>query len=63
MGKPATHPPGSDDALAAGCICPVLDNGHGRGYYGMGGGPDENGEPRYVFTVGCPVHDGQGGGR
>jgi len=42
--------PGSDAALALGCTCPVLDNGHGRGYAGGG----------YVMTVGCPLH---GGGR
>jgi hypothetical protein len=23
--------PGSDEAIAAGCICPILDNGHGKG--------------------------------
>jgi len=26
--------PGSDKAIDAGCTCPVLDNGHGRGYLG-----------------------------
>ena len=26
--------PGSDEAIAAGCTCPVIDNGHGRGYMG-----------------------------
>ena len=26
--------PGSDDAIAAGCTCPVMDNGRGRGYLG-----------------------------
>lgn len=24
--------PGSDDALKDGCVCPVLDNAHGKGY-------------------------------
>ena len=37
--------PGSDAALAMGCTCPVLDNGHGMGR-GDGG-----------FVQGCPVHD------
>lgn len=32
--KPA--PPGSDEALAKGCRCPVLDNHHGKGRYGDG---------------------------
>ena len=44
--KPA---PGSDEAIAAGCTCPVLDNAHGKGYMGI---PDV-----FVFTVGCPVHN------
>lgn len=26
--------PGSDEAIASGCTCPVIDNGHGRGYMG-----------------------------
>jgi hypothetical protein len=25
--------PGSDEALNAGCICPVLDNRHGRLFF------------------------------
>lgn len=40
--------PGSNEAIAKGCTCPVIDNGHGRGYYGQPG--------VYVYTVGCPVH-------
>ena len=36
--------PGSDEAIALGCICPVLDNGHGRGP-----GP-------FWQVEGCPVH-------
>lgn len=40
--------PGSDEAIAAGCACPVIDNGHGRGYMGQ---PDV-----FVYTVGCPLH-------
>ena len=45
--------PGSDAAREQGCICPVLDNGHGRGYMGY---EDENGEPVFVTVVGCPLH-------
>lgn len=41
--------PGSDEALALGCLCPVLDNGHGRGSMW--------GDDVFVFVVGCPVHD------
>jgi len=46
--------PGSAEARQLGCECPVLDNGHGRGY--MGGAKDKNGETVFVYTVGCPVH-------
>ena len=41
-------PPGSDAALALGCTCPVMDNGHGRGYMGMAG--------VFVFDLACPIH-------
>jgi hypothetical protein len=41
-----TPNPGSDEALALGCTCPVLDNGHGQGYMGQPG--------IYVYTAGCP---------
>jgi hypothetical protein len=40
--------PGSRAAVDAGCWCPVLDNGHGRGFRGVPG--------QFVFTMGCPVH-------
>ena len=36
--------PGSNEAIELGCICPVLDNNHGRG-----SGP-------FWYTEGCPVH-------
>jgi hypothetical protein len=39
--------PGSDEAIAAGCICPVLDNSHGKG-----DGP-------FRVIEGCPIHDPQ----
>ena len=49
------HPPGSDEAINAGCRCPVLDNAHGRGY--MGGVQDpETGETVYVYNSECPLH-------
>ena len=42
--------PGSDEALDAGCRCPVMDNGHGRGNYG-------NGEKYGWWVVeDCPIH-------
>jgi hypothetical protein len=40
--------PGSDEALALGCLCPVIDNGHGRGYMGQPG--------IYVMRDDCPLH-------
>lgn len=44
-------PPGSDEAIAAGCTCPVLDNGHGRGAQ-----QDENGEWQFWTRGDCPLH-------
>jgi hypothetical protein len=44
----ATPNPGSDAAIDAGCRCPVLDNGHGRGYMGIAG--------LFVYVQSCPVH-------
>lgn len=46
--------PGSDEAIAAGCVCPVLDNAHGKGY--MGGVKDEEGETVYIISWVCPLH-------
>jgi hypothetical protein len=42
-------PPGSQEAQDLGCLCPVIDNGHGRGYMGM--------EGVYVYREDCPVHN------
>lgn len=39
--------PGSDEAIAAGCLCPVMDNGYGRGYLGSS---------YFVMHEGCPIH-------
>lgn len=46
--------PGSDEAKAAGCTCPRMDNAYGKGY--MGGVQDEDGNTVFVYTEGCPVH-------
>ena len=41
--------PGSDEARARGCTCPVMDNAHGQGFmYG--------GERCYYMSEGCPLH-------
>ena len=43
--------PGSDEALTAGCKCPVLDNGHGTG---SGWGPG-----KFWVNGDCPLHGGE----
>lgn len=50
MGEPRDDElnPGSDEAIKAGCTCPVLDNAHGRGYMGVAG--------IFVYRDGCPLH-------
>jgi hypothetical protein len=47
-------PPGSDKALKAGCLCPVIDNAHGKGAWGTWDKP----ESEKVFWVNgdCPLH-------
>lgn len=48
------HPkgaPGSEQASANGCTCPVLGNGQG-----CGAGLDA-GQPVFFITRRCPVHD------
>ncbi len=40
--------PGSDEAIAQGCTCPVLDNAHGRGYMGISN--------VFVWSEKCPLH-------
>ena len=43
------HNPGSDEARAAGCICPVWDNHYGRGRPMSGG-------VVFVKMLDCPLH-------
>lgn len=46
--------PGSDTALDAGCLCPVMDNAHGRGARGTWDKPDNL---KQFYTRGdCPMH-------
>jgi len=47
---PSTPPPGSDAALALGCTCAVLDNGHGRGI------TLADGTVLYWISEDCPLH-------
>jgi hypothetical protein len=45
-------PPGSTEAQAQGCTCPVADNKFGKGQ------PSENGDSaNYWVRTDCPVHD------
>jgi len=48
---PFPPPPGSTEALALGCVCPVLDNAHGKGGYLC----PVNGPQFWVVTT-CPLH-------
>jgi len=40
--------PGSDEVIKLGCICPVLDNRHGKGSFW---GPNT-----FIMTEGCELH-------
>ena len=44
--------PGTRAAVAAGCICPVLDNNHGQFPVFR----DEDGRDQWWITEGCSVH-------
>jgi hypothetical protein len=46
-----TPNPGSREAVAQGCTCPVLDNHHGRGAY-----MDAAGLLHFWFNLSCPLH-------
>jgi len=49
--------PGSDEALALGCKCPVLDNEHGRGFPWPDAVPTgKPPTPKFWITAGCPLH-------
>ncbi len=49
-----TPKPGSKEATELGCTCPVIDNGHGKGY--MGGVKDKDGNVMFVINASCPIH-------
>jgi hypothetical protein len=48
-GTPRKPNPGSDEALAAGCKCPVIDNNYGQ----IPPFPPDG----WYMIVGCPVHE------
>ena len=45
--------PGSYQAVAEGCMCPVMDNSYGKG----SGYTDLKGNPTFWITKGCKSHD------
>jgi len=47
-----TPNPGSAEAFALGCTCPILDNHHGAGVV-------INGERNWTRNVRCPLHGTQ----
>jgi hypothetical protein len=44
--------PGSEKAVKAGCLCPVLDNAHGAGC----GWKNNEGGPLFWISDACPLH-------
>ncbi len=48
MTEPLNPAPGSPSAVQQGCLCPIYDNSHGKGYYGQPG--------VYVMRTDCPLH-------
>lgn len=53
QGKPN---PGSDEAIKQGCICPVMDNAHGKGDAIFGMTDPNTGAPRFWIDTNCPLH-------
>jgi len=49
--------PGSNEAIDAGCTCPVIDNGHGKG----SGFRTIEGEPAFWICENCPIHGAKNG--
>ena len=45
--------PGSPEAVALGCRCPVMDNARGRGAPGW---KDEQGTPLFWYSDDCKLH-------
>ena len=54
---PDTPNPGSREAVCTGCICPVLDNHHGRGIpWPRDDGLDPDEHPSFWVSADCPLH-------
>lgn len=52
MKKKKIPNPGTKEAIEAGCLCPVIDNGYGKG----SGYLDKNGGPTFWKNWDCPLH-------
>ena len=48
--------PGSPEAVAAGCTCPIMDNSHGFGMLGGAVTNPDDGKPVFIFHEDCPIH-------
>ena len=46
--------PGSKEAYAKGCTCPIIDNRYGAGF-----GPSLPYNPLFVISENCPIHGGR----
>lgn len=59
MDKPPN--PGSDEAKDLGCLCPRMDNDHGRGFpWPRTDGLDPNEHPSFWINEDCPLHGKKG---
>lgn len=58
MTNPNIPNPGSNEAIALGCSCPILDNGHGLGAYG-GTIKNREGCPIFWYDTLCNLHGQQ----
>lgn len=46
------HPPSHPQSVIDGCICPPLDNAHGKGC----GYLSDDGDPVFIVNADCPLH-------
>ena len=50
----ATPVPGSREAIHQGCLCPVIDNGGGKGVWIHQ--PDNTSQTLFWIATNCPLH-------
>jgi hypothetical protein len=54
-----TPNPGSEAAVAIGCVCPRMDNHWGRGFpWPRTDGKDPEEFPSFYVNASCPLHGG-----